>query len=337
MKVGQLFRRRHSAAETPAPWRRLSAVLLISVALQTVPASAAPKPSPAPVLEVLNDASFYPEGAHVQDGGLYYAEMPQHRVMRWQEGENQVVWERWACGPTSIAPRAGGKFLIACHFAHQVVETNMAADKSPIVIGSAETPISMNGLWPVTRPNDMSSDDKGGTYISSSGEFSKRVPKTGKVMYLSKAGEMKTVASDIWYANGVYHSRADGTLYVSEHLGGRVLAYPVESNGDLAAPRVHIEISDYVDTEAPGIYYVGPDGLTQDSDGNLYVCIYGAGEILVFAPDGTLSARLSVPDQYVTNVDLSADEQTLYITAPTENSGSNLSGKVYRVANPLKP
>lgn len=323
MKPGQQLTRGRSATR----WRyfpgQISAFLVGAIGLQFLPACAAPTPS----LEVLNADSSYPEGAHFENGTLLYAEMPKHRIVRWESGENRVAWEKRGCGPTSIAPRRNARLLIACHFAHQVIEIDLDA---------SEDGLSTDRLWPVTRPNDMSSDDKGGTYVSSSGEFSKRIPKSGAIVYIAADGTQSIVASDIWYANGVYFSAPEQTLYVSEHLGGRVLAYDVEPDGSLGGARVHIDISDHVDTDAPGVYYVGPDGLTQDSEGNLYVAIYAAGVILVFGPDASLQTRIPVPDQYITNLDLSDDEEMLYITAPTANSGSSLPGNVYRLKNPIK-
>jgi hypothetical protein len=68
-----------------------------------------------PALDVVNADSAYPEGPAVIDGDLYYAEMGNDRVMRFDGLANIVLWERAACGPTAVAAMGDGTLAVLCH------------------------------------------------------------------------------------------------------------------------------------------------------------------------------------------------------------------------------
>jgi gluconolactonase len=62
----------------------------------------------------------------------------------------------------------------------------------------------------------------------------------------------------------------------------------------------------------------GPDGMTVDSEGFLYVTVRipGEGGVWVYAPDGTLAVTIPCPE-LPTNVEFGRDDQAnlLYVTA----------------------
>ncbi len=155
------------------------------------------------------------------------------------------------------------------------------------------------------------------------------------MLYLPAGGNApRRVASGIHYANGVALARDGGTLFVSEHLARRVLAYAVEDDGALGLRRVFVEL-DRVAPLGPRGWEVGPDGLAVDSRGNLFIAEYGAGRVLVVDGKGALIATIAIPERYVTAPAFGPDEAQLFVTAPSNNMAPPFVGKVYSIANPV--
>jgi sugar lactone lactonase YvrE len=276
---------------------------------------------------VVNPAALYPEGPLADGDGFFYAEMGADRVMRWDGTSNRPVWSRPGCGPTSVA-ELGADLLVLCHIEAALVRISRTGVTLQVIDRDR------NG-WRFLTPNASISDGKGGVYLSSSGLFSPTAPAEGAVMYLDRAGTLTRLAEGIHYANGVALTADRTTLYVSEHLARRVLAYDVTADGSLTNRRVFVEL-DALDGPNPRRgWEVGPDGLAVDRAGNVYIAEYGAGRLLIVGPDARLKATIAVPERYVTAPALSPDEARIFITAPASLRDPSEAGKVYVVANPI--
>lgn len=167
------------------------------------------------------------------------------------------------------------------------------------------------------------------------GTFSPTAPAAGAVLHLDAVGGLARLAEGIRYANGVALTADGGTLYVSEHLARRVLAFDVGPDGRLSRQRVFVALDDLVGVDRERSWEVGPDGLAVDREGNLYVAEYGAGRVLIVGPDRRLEATVAVPEPYVTAAVLSADEGRIFVTAPASLYHPETPGAVYVVANPV--
>lgn len=275
---------------------------VVAAALSAVAAAAvlalSPKPPAAKPAQTISDDAGYPEGALWHGGALYWAEMTEDRVMRWDGRAATAFWTLDGCGPTAIAPAAGG-FAVACHRADMVVRVDPAGTTRETVTSDAD------GV-PVRWPNDMTGDDRGGVYLSSSGQFAVGAPATGRLLYLPPEGPPHVVAEGLYYANGVALSRDGGTLYAAEHIGRRVLAFDVAAPGSLSASR---EFADFEALPASGSTYslTGPDGIEIGPDGRVLVAEYGAGRIAVFDPDGAFRGLIAVPERFVTSSSFGPD------------------------------
>ena len=278
-------------------------------------------------LTVLNPDAAYPEGPLVDGGSLYYAEMGNDRVMRFDGAENHVVWERPGCGPTSVARGGDGTLIVLCHPQWLLARITPEGKTVELIEEDANGQRFIN-------PNASVNDGKGGIYFSASGYFAPTASTQGAVLYLAADGRLSRVAEGIHYSNGVALSPDGGTLYVSEHLGRRVLAYDVAPDGSLANRRTFVEL-DAIEPVEPGRpWEAGPDGLAMDREGHLFIAEYGAGHVLVVDASAKLVATVPVPERFVTAPVLSADEATLYIAAPGTR-GPPYEGKVYATPNPV--
>lgn len=278
-------------------------------------------------LVTINPDSAYPEGAFVEDGTLYYTEMGNDRVMRWDGAANHVVWQRRGCYPTGIARGGPYALIILCHREGALVRIGLDGE-TRAVIDTDE-----NGRHFVT-PNAVTNDARGGVYFSSSGDFAPKAKAKGAVLYLDAAGRLRCLAEHIHYSNGVALSHDGRTLFVSEHLSRNVLAFDVGDDGSLSGRRIFVKLDDLEAADPKRGWEVGPDGLAVDRDGNLYIAEYGAGHLLIVDPQGKLLAAVDVPEPYITSVAFSPDQATLYITAPANLWATG--GQVYAAANPVR-
>ena len=275
----------------------------------------------------INPQAFYPEGPLADGEGVYYAEMGSDRVMRWDGNANRLIWSRPGCGPTSVA-RAGRDLIVLCHIEESLVRISVAGETLQVIDRDRDG-------RPFMTPNASVNDRKGGVYFSSSGLFSSAAPAQGAVLYLDSSGRLSRLAEGVRYSNGVALTPDGGTLYVSEHLSRRVLAYDVAGDGRLFGRRVFVALDDLVGPEDGRGWEVGPDGLAVDSAGNVYVAEYGAGRLLIVDRRGGLLATVAVPERYVTAPALTPDETRIYLTAPASLFDPAEAGRVYAIANPV--
>jgi sugar lactone lactonase YvrE len=278
-------------------------------------------------LTTVNPASAYPEGPTVVDGVLYYAEMGNDRVMRFDGVANSPVWTRDGCGPTTVVAVADAALAVLCH--REEIVARISADGA--LLGIVDRDRDGRAF---SNPNAGVSDGKGGIYFSSSGTFSPGARATGAILHLDASGTLTRVAEDIHYANGVALTRDGSTLYASEHLDRRVLAFDVAEDGTLSNRRTFVALDDLVGADPARGWEVGPDGLNLDRDGNLIVAEYGAGRLLVVDRDGKLVTTIPVPERYVTASAFDAGQTRLFITAPASLMDPSL-GAVYATPYPI--
>lgn len=277
---------------------------------------------------VVNEQAYYPEQPLWYRGALFYAEMSKDRVMKWDGARNSVFWTEPGCGPTSVAKGGGETFVFLCHLRNSLVEVDTSGHK----VGEYNRDVDGKGF---VTPNGSTNDAKGGIYFSSSGIFAGGAPATGSVYYLGANRKIKKVADKIWYSNGVALSHDGNSLFVSEHLGRRILVYPVNADASLGEKKVFLSLDDIASVPDSGEWWVGPDGLAMDSNDNLYIAEYGAGRLLIVDKAGLLKKKIFVPEKFITAPRFGETEETLFITAPGNNTTPPFIGKVYSMPNPL--
>ena len=108
------------------------------------------------------------------------------------------------------------------------------------------------------------------------------------------------VTEDLKQPNGITGTPDGKTLYVADIGAGKTYAYDIQPDGSLANKRLFCPM--------------GSDGMTLDSDGNVYLT--GRG-VTVFDRTGHKIEHIPVPDQqWTANVSFGGkDRQTLFITA----------------------
>lgn len=172
--------------------------------------------------------------------------------------------------------------------------------------------------------NDLAFGPDGKIYLTDSGiamdEFApggelnpdwENLVYDGRVYIVDPAtAEVDRLDNGIRFTNGLAFD-AHGHLYVAETLTGKIFKYVFE-NGSYTGERR--EFGNAINPDAPaGIK--GPDGMKFGKDGNLYVAVFGQGDVTVLGPDGSVITRFEAGGAFPTNLVFGKDgEQRIYVT-----------------------
>ncbi|MCF4166905.1 SMP-30/gluconolactonase/LRE family protein [Zavarzinia compransoris] len=305
---------------------RLRPFLLASLLMAALSPGAAAIEREAAPAEILNIDAHYPEGPQLlADGSLLSAEMPRDRVVRSGPGGSDVVWQEKGCGPTSVKRLPDGGFWVLCHLGGRVVRL------SPDFQTLAHVDWAEDGSR-ITWPNDASVDEKGNLFLSSSGLFSRAAPATGRLIRIDAAtNAAKVLAGGIHYSNGVLVQEDRHRVLVSAHLDGRVLSFPLLAPDRVGPPSVFFDLATIPPVEHP--YDLGgPDGLAAFADGDVVIANYGNGRLIVVSATGEFHMVIPVALPYVTNMAITPDQKSLYVTMTRDNRSHDLDGRVQRYA-----
>ncbi len=153
----------------------------------------------------------------------------------------------------------------------------------------------------MNQPNDIAIAKSGVIYASDP----KWADSTGNLWKIATDGTVTLLEANMGTTNGVEVSTDEKHLYVNESVQRKVWKYDIDKNtGKVKNKRLLIEFPDH-----------GLDGMRCDEHGNLYIARYGAGEVTVVSPHGTVIERIKLKGQKPTNVAFGgADGKTVYVT-----------------------
>ncbi|MEU1194165.1 SMP-30/gluconolactonase/LRE family protein [Streptomyces sp. NPDC005859] len=150
-------------------------------------------------------------------------------------------------------------------------------------------------------------------------------PGAGSLYRTDPDGTVVRVLDGLTVANGPAFTADGALMYLADTAVGTVLRCRVDPvSGDLCgAPEPFAQLRD-----GEG----GPDGMTVDEEGCLWVALWGAGAVRRYHPDGRLLHTVTVPAPHPTSVCLHPDDNRLFVTtarygvrSPTAASGAVLS------------
>jgi gluconolactonase len=279
-------------------------------------------PALAAQLVVIDPQAHYPEGPLWRAGKLFYVEYAQSNIKAWDGHRSTTYWHRDRCGASAVIPFRD-HLLVACYDENTLVEL----DDHGKTVRLIRTDSSGK---PFIGPNDFAADGRGGVYFSASGVYDLKAPISGAVLYLTPDGRSVTeVANTIHYSNGLTLSRDQRHLLVAEMLAGRVLSFPIETNGALGSRTVWARLQDLAAPTPKEDAYNGPDGLKLGPDGNYYIAQNGSGRVLVVDEQRKLVRMIEVPTPYVTNMGF-GPSGAVFITGAFEQWKPPFPGAVYR-------
>ena len=132
--------------------------------------------------------------------------------------------------------------------------------------------------------NEIVVDERGNAYINGA-DFDfvgGGAPEPGYIKLLTQAGELRQVADDIQFPNGMVITPDNRTLIISESFAGRLTAFDIDPDGGLSGRRIFAE-------------GLGPDGITMDAEGAVWTGSGGFGVARV-AEGGEVLQRVELPE-----------------------------------------
>lgn len=272
----------------------------------------------------------FPEGPiAMPDGSVLVVEIEGGRLMRvTAEGELQVVAELGG-GPNGAAMGPNGQCYVcnnggfnwtteADGFMRPIGRADTydggRIERVDVVTGTVEVLYTECDGVPLTGPNDIVFDGKGGFWFTDHGKSYGRTMDRGALFYAAEDGSfIKEAAFPLITPNGVGLSPDGDTLYVSETETSRLWSFPVLGPGELG--------KEPWPSPAGGRFMGGSagyqrfDSMAVEANGNICVATLVNGGITVFSPDGTVLEFHAAPEGYCTNICFGGpDLRTAFIT-----------------------
>ena len=257
--------------------------------------------APGAELKLLSSEYKFTEGPAVDaEGNVYFTDQPNDRILRWSIDGKIDTWLE-PCGRSNglFFDRQGN--LIAC--ADNKNELwKIKPDKTHEVLASGYEGKLFNG------PNDIWIAGDGSLYFTD--PFYKRPywerkddkPQLPQRVY-RLTGDYKTLtvaADDFRQPNGIVGDAEKRLLFVADIGAGKTHRFKLSDNGELIDKQLFCEM--------------GSDGMTIDSQGNLYLT--GKAGVTIFNSSGKQIQVIAIPKGWTANVCFGGmDRKTLFITA----------------------
>jgi sugar lactone lactonase YvrE len=176
---------------------------------------------------------------------------------------------------------------------------------------------------PYERMNEGGCDPDGRFYCGSMAWD--RTPGAGSIRRLDPDGSTVTVLSGVTISNGLDWNPDGSLAYYNDTLTGRVAVFDYSSDEGLTGLRTFVEIP-----AEDGF----PDGLTVDSEGGVWVALYGGSAVRRYTADGVLDAVVDVAASRVTACTFGGPHlDELFITTSREGLDDDeepLAGSLFR-------
>lgn len=266
-------------------------------------------------IETLTDGYAFTEGpALAPDGSIYFSDIPKRAIHRYDPatGKTTLITDD-SGGSNGLMFTPGGKILLCESQGRQVSIRDLPDENNTdrlklsvasVVKGEYNSPndvaILLSGHAAYfTDPNYPNHDNPSGI------EGVYRINLQIATRSIPAQHPTQRVIDDLQRPNGIGLSPDNRTLYVADNRAKKIMAYPLDENGERDG-----EGDLFHDLSDMG----GPDGMTVDAHGRLFVAVYDQG-VVVISPDGKERLGFVPTGKQTTNCVFGADGKSLYITA----------------------
>jgi gluconolactonase len=264
--------------------------------------SPSPPPSviaPGAILQKLAGGFTFTEGpACDAHGNVFFTDQPNDRIHEWSVDGKLTTWLS-PCGRSNGMCFDKHGDLWACADADNQL-WRITPDKHATVVVHDLGGKLLNG------PNDVWVRPDGGLYLTDPyypRDYWHRGPKEQPgeyVLYLPpNHKDLRPVVTDYVKPNGIIGTPDGKTLYIADIGANQTFAYDIQPDGSLTHKRLFCSL--------------GSDGMTIDSEGNVYLTGHG---VTVFDKTGHQINHIAIEEPWTGNVCFGgADRHTLFITA----------------------
>jgi len=241
--------------------------------------------------------SFIEGPAFDASGHLYIVDIPFGRIFKISPDKKWSLVIEYDGWPNGLKIDAKGRILVA-DYMHGIMKLDARAGKMLPVL-TARNSESFKGC------NDLHIASSGDIYFTDQGQTGLHDP-TGRVNRLRPSGQLDCLIDTGISPNGLVLDASESVLFVAMTRDNAVWRAPFMKDGSVS------KVGRFCSMFGPS----GPDGMTMDGNGRLFVGHASLGHVFVFAPNGELIARIkSCAGQSCTNVAIGgAKRDRLYIT-----------------------
>lgn len=249
--------------------------------------------------EKVADGFLFTEGPTADElGNVYFTDQPNDRILVWNEQSGLSVFMQPSGRSNGLALDNNGNLISCADEKNEIWQ--ISPDKKIIVLASGFGSKLFNG------PNDLWISPSGRIYFTDpfyvrSWWNHKEMPQEKqRVYFLDPLSNQITIAAgDLLQPNGIVGTPDGKVLYVADIRANKTWSYKINTDGSLSDKKLHCEM--------------GSDGMTIDSEGNLYLTGNG---VTIFDKEGNKLGNIAVPENWTANVCFGGkDRKTLFITA----------------------
>ncbi len=229
------------------------------------------------------------------EGNVLFSDIPNNRIHKWSLGGRLTTFQENSAGSNGLYFDKKGNLLACQGGGRQLVSIDPKGNIT--VLADKYEGKKFNS------PNDLWIDPKGGIYFTDPRYGSRDdMEQDGEHVYYLTPDRTKLirVINDMVRPNGIIGTPDGGTLYVADHGGRKTFAYTVNEDGTLSNKKL--------------IAPEGSDGMTIDSEGNIYLT---TDVVAVYNTEGEKIETIKVPEGPANVTFGGKDKKTLFITART--------------------
>ena len=230
-------------------------------------------------------------------GNLYIVDIPFGRIFRISPDRTWSLVIEYDGWPNGLKISRDGRILVA-DYRHGIMEFDAQAGRMQKILTSRNSE-SFKGC------NDLHLASNGDIYFTDQGQTGLH-DQSGRVYRLAASGKLDCLIDTGISPNGLVLDPQEAVLFVAMTRDNAVWRMPFMKDGSVS------KVGRFCSLFGPS----GPDGMTMDRAGRLFVAHASLGHVFVFAPNGECIARIkSCAGQSCTNVAIGgSNRDRLYIT-----------------------
>lgn len=236
-----------------------------------------------------------------QSGNVFFVDQDNNRILKYDTGGTLSTFMQPSGYANGMSFDNNGRLIAGADEKNELWSINVSTKTWTVLVNSFEGKL-LNG------PNDIWVHPMSGRIYFTDPYYQRkwwsRGPKESpEAVYVYSPGDRKLVRviDDMVQPNGIIGTPDGNKLYVADIRGRKTFEYDIQTDGTLANKHLFVEF--------------GSDGMTIDSEGNVYLTTGRA--IQVFDRNGQSLESIAVPEVPANVCFGGKDKQTLFITART--------------------
>jgi gluconolactonase len=236
-------------------------------------------------------------------GNLYIVDIPFGRIFTIAANGTWSLVSEYEGWPNGLKIDGDGRILVA-DYRHGIMECDAKTGRMKAVLASRNSE-SFRGC------NDLHIAKNGDIYFTDQGQTGLH-DTTGRVYRYTASGRLDCLIDTGISPNGLVLDPNEAVLFVAMTRDNAVWRMPFMKDGSVS------KVGRFCSMFGPS----GPDGMTMDGKGRLFVAHASLGHVFVFAPNGEMIGRIkSCAGTTCTNVAIGGNNRDrLYITESTTGS-----------------